>query len=140
MPSNNNAVGVVLYVEPSAEWGHVAMVAWLNGGRVKVPVRLLYLDLTLKQCRDCVDGVVGEKLAGSRGVGVLFYSPGTGGWSMAFSAGHLGVHFSPDGPHDGIHVPALADLDPHDDTRLPDGSSRVDALALLAVAREVLGE
>lgn len=36
--------------------------------------------------------------------------------------------------------PALAALDPHDDTRLPDGSSRVDALALLAVAREVLGE
>ena len=34
-------------------------------------------------------------------------------------------------------VPALADLDPNDDTRLPDGSRRVDALALRAVAMEV---
>lgn len=33
---------------------------------------------------------------------------------------------------------SLADLDPHDDTRLPDGSRLVDALALHAVALEVL--
>jgi hypothetical protein len=36
--------------------------------------------------------------------------------------------------NNALHVPALAHIDPHDDTRLPDGSRRVDALALLAVA------
>jgi len=36
-----------------------------------------------------------------------------------------------------VEVPALADLDPSDDTRLPDGSRLVDALALAAVYREV---
>ena len=39
---------------------------------------------------------------------------------------------------DADAVPALADIDPHDDTRLPDGSRLVDALALAIVAREVL--
>lgn len=34
---------------------------------------------------------------------------------------------------------SLAGLDPDDDTRLPDGSRLVDALALAAVARHVLG-
>jgi hypothetical protein len=36
-------------------------------------------------------------------------------------------------------VPALADLAPADDTRLPDGSRWVDAAALAAVTRHVLG-
>lgn len=39
-----------------------------------------------------------------------------------------------------IEVPTLADLDPDDDTRLPDGSRRVDALALRAVVLHVAGE
>lgn len=37
-----------------------------------------------------------------------------------------------------VELPALAALDPNDDTRLPDRSRLVDALALVAVAREVL--
>jgi hypothetical protein len=37
-------------------------------------------------------------------------------------------------------VPALADLDPASDERLPDGSRLVDALALAVVARAVLCE
>ncbi|MCA9566943.1 MAG: hypothetical protein KC656_03835 [Myxococcales bacterium] len=36
-----------------------------------------------------------------------------------------------------LFVPATADLDPHDETRLPDGSRRVDALAMAAVWRAV---
>lgn len=36
-----------------------------------------------------------------------------------------------------LFVPATADLDPHDDTRLTDGSRRVDALALAAAWRAV---
>lgn len=38
-----------------------------------------------------------------------------------------------------LHVPALADLDPDDDTRLPDGSRLVDALALALVAKHTVG-
>lgn len=38
-----------------------------------------------------------------------------------------------------VRLPALAEIDPHDDTRLPDGSRLVDALALAAVCRAVGG-
>ena len=38
-----------------------------------------------------------------------------------------------------VAVPSLADLDPTDDTRLPDGSRRVDAVALGRVWLEVCG-
>lgn len=37
-------------------------------------------------------------------------------------------------------VPALADLDPTDDTRLPDGSRVVDALALKAVVEHLIAQ
>lgn len=54
-------------------------------------------------------------------------------------------HFDDDGrlTSSDLYVEPLddvADLDPHDDTRLPDGSRRVDALALAAVWRAVAGE
>ena len=39
-----------------------------------------------------------------------------------------------------VVVPALAHLDPTDDTRLPDGSRRVDALALKAVVEHLISQ
>ena len=59
---------------------------------------------------------------------LTMYARGNGlaGPSLTFGPGTTGV-------------PALADLDPTDDTRLPDGSRLVDALALAAVLRQVGG-
>jgi hypothetical protein len=49
----------------------------------------------------------------------------------------LTVHQLSDDPEPSRDVPALDDLDPADDTRLPDGSRRVDAIALGRVCRHV---
>jgi hypothetical protein len=51
----------------------------------------------------------------------------------------LTVHQLSDDPEPSRDVPALDDLDPADDTRLPDGSRRVDAIALGRVCRHVAG-
>lgn len=110
----------------------------------------IYLDLTRAECRDRVARVVAAQNGMTPDAAVCwYYSSVLGGWllhsrrpflrlcdereqSVAYCA-------EPDFAAWG-RWPALATLDPHDDTRLPDGSRRVDAMALLLVAREVLGE
>lgn len=64
--------------------------------------------------------------------------PGPGALSLRRSGDYVSLCIGGYVVADSRSVPALADLDPHDDTRLPDGSRLVDALALRAVAMEVL--
>lgn len=88
----------------------------------------LTLDLSRAECRDRVVRVLG----GTDWV----YVPSVVGW-------RLWLDRQPSDRGEGRYYPAsgpaLAGLDPTDDTRLPDGSRLVDALALAAVARHVLG-
>ena len=68
----------------------------------------------------------------------------TFGWEFRSASGtpeHGGrrVFGSVDLPWQGTYVPALADLDPNDDRRLPDGSRWVDAEALRRVVLHVAG-
>ncbi len=59
-------------------------------------------------------------------------------WTLESNRGVMEFRPSWARKHEG-NIPALADLDPSSDTRLPDGSRLVDALALGAVVRVVLG-
>jgi hypothetical protein len=105
-------------------------------------VRALMLDLARAECRDRVARVLADAAVGPGGHtsgsewGCQWGRHGGGSWLLN-GVGDLRFADEP-GSDDAIHVPALADLDPNDDTRLPDGSRLVDALALAAVAREVL--
>lgn len=95
------------------------------------------LDLSRAEVRDRVARVIirqsGPRLASQGGSNVLFCPNRPSSVRGFTSVPH------PDGSGPGV-IPALAALDPHDDTRLPDGSRRVDALALAAVWRAVAGE
>lgn len=64
-----------------------------------------------------------------------------GNVEMTFDGVGVGECYGSDPAHciDSMLIPALSGLDINDDTRLPDGSRRVDALALRAVALHVLG-
>ena len=119
----------------------------------------LLLDLSRAECRDRVARVVAAvmRLDTANGVQYLLRSgepqdaPGfieaCGGRIFVTASLDEGTMASPLDPwlmassepdEPWLTVPALATLDPNDNTRLPDGSRRVDALALLHVARTVL--
>jgi hypothetical protein len=119
-------------------WCGPVVVTWLQGwtetaacfeGRIFIcegdwPVEdmpdygAVHLDLSRAEVRDRVARVVGP------GVGAMVLATGM------LSGAHRHRVIASRAPH----------LDPTDDTRLPDGSRLVDALALAAVAREVTGE
>lgn len=98
----------------------------------------LRLDLSRAEVRDRVARVLAAQaldLPVASGVAVQFVRNPLGGRMLAFAVtdGRSVVTAAVD----SITCPALAALDPDDDTRLPDGSRLVDALALAGVAREV---
>lgn len=88
----------------------------------------VFLDLSRAECRDRVVRVLG-------GTDWVYVASAVGWW--------LWLDRQPSDRGEGRYYPAsgpaLAGLDPNDDTRLPDGSRLVDALALAAVARHILG-
>jgi len=107
-----------------------------------VPIALISLDASHAEVRDRVCRVLAATLYTDGPHSSACVVPGRRGLGGApgLLFGLLTVT-----PEDGDRwrwfdddrAPALAALDPNDDTRLPDGSRLVDALALAAVAREV---
>lgn len=98
----------------------------------------LRLDLSRAECRDRVARVVA---AGRWPMQVQSTALRWGTRipeERAWVLGGAWVYTSCVEEPDEVLVTALADLDPTDDTRLSDGSRLVDALALAAVARQVL--
>lgn len=110
------------------------------------PLRNVFLDLSRAECRDRVARVVLVS-EGHPSAPAWWYRIGASDAAWALHPAGTCIQFMPStgggrrATYDGwgCPVPALADLDPNDDTRLPDGSRLVDALALAAVARHVLG-
>lgn len=109
-------------------------------------LRNIALDLSRAECRDRVARVLAAQLRGDR-VPTAIAPEWTPHLRTRSAAGGLG-HVNDGGwwhlwiggyrRFDAGAIDALSALDPHDDARLPDGSRLVDALALAAVAREVL--
>lgn len=142
---------------------------WQNGGWLDTFTRRwrplgdgnVHLDLSRAECRDRVARVLARVLGGTAPNGVT--------WSCNSyhrrKCWHLFCHGAPMLDRDGsgrprpvppsrpqhfggqawpnrgwyLHVPALSALKNNDDTRLPDGSRLVDALALAEVWRAVGG-
>lgn len=117
-------------------------------------IRRIRLDLSRAECRDRVCRVLAARLlreVPANGDGYSWrMEPVSCSWELQthnrnwmarFAADTSGWFAVDEGNRTGRFpsrsVPALADLDPDDDTRLPDGSRRVDALALAACWREV---
>ena len=90
-------------------------------GSHDMPIRF---DMTRAECRDRVARVLAGVLYPDE-TDIERMTGGSSPWWLDWAG----------------HIPTLlTTLDPNDDTRLADGSRRVDAMALLLVAREVLGE
>jgi hypothetical protein len=92
-----------------------------------VDIRHLRLDISRAECRDRVT----RCMFGAPGIVRLFRSAS----GVASLRGPLGIEMACSDPFAALafsvpHVPALADLDPSNDTRLLDGSRWVDAAAL----------
>lgn len=105
---------------------HLGRTVWENADK---PVT--YLDLARAECRDRV-------------CRVLFGGPGSPRLDPQLVARRMTLHtegramaVSRRDWEWELEVPALADI-PIDDTRLPDGSRRVDALALAAAWRQAV--
>lgn len=131
-------------------WDESALVAWLGlgvGSLRQVPMSTLSLDLSRAECRDRVARVVAEKVGLLRmGAKPVCTAPD---FTTRFDLPHwtmAGPQFGNGGggssltwiPSEGF-CDELAYLNPNNDTRLSDGSRLMDALALAAVARQVLG-
>ena len=124
---------------------HVLTSGWTDS----VPIDEICLDLSRAEVRDRVARVVARSQPNYQGGALAWaFSGALGGWMMeerlpllhiddrreqgwAFCSG---PYFESWGRFD-----ALANVNPNDPTLLPDGSRLVDALALAAVARQVLG-
>ena len=105
----------------------------------------VYLDLARAECRDRVARVIAEHHFGGIDDLLMTTAPRwfcrwlhtEPTWDIEAEA----IEHEADGKRSGTSSEQafiLPNLDPTDDTRLPDGSRLVDARALLAVAREVL--
>lgn len=113
-------------------------LVWPQGQWISCDV--LFLNLSQAEARDRVARVLAARFGVPTAHGVMvrfeWESDDDDQPSANLNIIGLGAEFSshywtPCG------VRALAGIDPDDDTRLPDGSRLVDALALAAVAREV---
>lgn len=130
LPSITN-LGEVLWRGPGQ--GEPRWWYWENPDRVE-------LDLRFAECRDRVCRVL---IASRRPVmrahhGARFRPGVTRGIWVLHGDQSESETFAASGLGSWTGVPALADLDPTDDTRLPDGSRLVDALALAAITRELM--
>lgn len=103
-----------------------------------VTVGDVFLDLSRAECRDRVARV----LADIRGIAIRWTTAPRFRYGYSKSAGLDGpeqaVFWDYRGDSGHPEVPGFSGLNPNDDTRLPDGSRLVDALAIAAVARQVL--
>lgn len=119
-----------------------------NGGWWPVDgVLAVLLDISCAECRDRIVRVLGGALGMPTGI-PLEFSADEDGWCLIAAdlrgpecVGAMAVWDRAGHPAGCCHrpVPELADIDPLEATRLPDGSHLADALALAAIAREVLG-
>lgn len=92
------------------------------------------LDLADAATRDrCLRWLAGRVGLDTRGRCPWWWATTTVGWGLGYGARGRWEAFGAAGAWN--EVPALADLDPTDDTRIRDGSRLVDALALAAVLR-----
>lgn len=111
-------------------------ITWYNLDKIR-------FDLSRAECRDRVARVVAGLALAPRAGLVDSCTAHTWEWAPAMDQRRWTLSGNGGGrgwEHFGLKsVPALAALDPNDDTRLPDGSRLVDALALALVARHVLG-
>jgi hypothetical protein len=96
-----------------------------------------YIDLTDATGRAHVAWAVSEQQRPGHGAQAAFRRVGTS-WGIGYPDSATGIRFTVEGKW-CASVPSLADLDPNEGTRLPDGSRRVDAEALARVAVCVLG-
>lgn len=102
------------------------------------PCGTLSLPLSRAECRDRVARVLGDvRLIRIRWTTSLRFRYGYSR-SAALDGPEEAVFWDLHGDAGHPEVAAFAHLDPNDDTRLPDGSRLVDALALAVVARQVL--
>lgn len=117
-------------------------VAWTEGGEWLEPFAI-YLDLSLPECRDRVARVLARVVGLECGstAPIWWGEPPDPEWALSNDSSR---YFIPDERwgrlyhHDRVTlVPSLADIDPSDGARLPDGSRRVDALALKLVCEHV---
>ena len=97
----------------------------------------LSLDLSRAECRDWAARVLAKRVGVRVGTAAPRWEGAHDGWRLCGEESYTGNLrlFTADmrGRTGGrllVHVPALDALDPSDDTRLPDGSRHVDALAL----------
>lgn len=112
---------------------------WWRASDTDIMRFAIHLDLARAECRDRVARVVAARVGAIPGERFFHYRDGCWRFERGFS-------FCADRSPEQWRIPftvdlvvvALATLDPHDDTRLSDGSRLVDALALHAAATEVL--
>lgn len=105
------------------EFGGGMVMLWAETGDAVVRPADLSLDLSLAECRDRVVRVVAQHLA----------NDGAPRPYLRCLDADSARQTAPAEWYDSADLR----LDPNDDTRLPDGSRLVDALALAAVWREV---
>lgn len=140
----NSCCGIFIDFRDSGECG---IVECADDGVGVFPLADVRLDLsdatTRDRCLRWLAGRVGLEVAG-RCPWWFALQPVTSsssralhhGWGLAYSAGSQYWSF---GVGRITECPALSSLDSRDDTRLPDGSRLVDALALAVVVHHVGG-
>ena len=97
------------------------------------------LDLTHRMTRMEVVARLGARVGADVSEGVLWFrSFGRRVWNVDSVAGATGLWGSVEDGAASV-LPTLADLDPTDDTRLPDGARVVDVRALAIVCQHVFG-
>jgi len=99
----------------------------------------LHLDLTHRPTRLEVMARLGARVGADVSEGVLWFRMfARRTWMLDGNGGQPGT-WAPEEDGDASILPALADLDPTDDTRLPDGARVVDVRALAIVCQHVFG-
>ena len=128
--------------------GAVVWVDQATGGRIRVVVRAwerwtdldrVHLDLTHRPTRLEVMARLGARAGADVGEGVLWFRMFARRTWMIDGVAGVSATWSCDDDGAASLLPALADLDPTDDTRLPDGARVVDVRALAIVCQHVFG-
>lgn len=109
-----------------------------TGAYRTAPVAEVTLDLARDEAADRCARVVAERV-GIPSTPTWFWHSAMGGWLLGTGRPPTCRLFGGKGSGYDHIVPALAALNPNDDTRLPSGARLVDRLALAAVVREVCG-
>ena len=128
-------VGIVVAAEQrdSAVWASVAFGADIEPH----PLTCLRLDLTHRMTRLEAMARLGARVGTDVGEGVLWFRQFARWTWMVDGVAGASASWAPEEDGGASIVPALADLDPTDDTRLPDGARVVDVQALARVLRQV---